>query len=120
MTHHYHLTNPMMGIEAQRYRWLVLASVALALLFIGGIAGDVFFVHHHFDIYSLTSSQESHYSVGYLSSLTCLSIILCGARTLWATKRQPRSKAFNEAEKFYCGWHNSAYDEGCSIEFVSA
>jgi uncharacterized membrane protein len=120
MTHHYHLTNPMMGIEAQVYRWLVLASVALALLFIGGIAGDVFFVHHHLDIYSLTSSQESDYSVGYLSSLTCLSIILCGARTLWATKRQPRSKVFNEVVKFFCSWHNSAYDEGCSIEFVSA
>jgi|GEM_PF-6119337 len=102
------------------YRWFVLASAALALLLIGGIAGDVFFVHQQLDIYSLTSSQESHYSVGYLSSLTCLSIILCGARTLWATERQPRSKAFNEAVKFFCGWQNSAYDEGCPIEFVSA
>lgn len=96
-------------------RWLVFASVALALLFVGGIAGDVFFVHHHLDAYSLAVSQESHYSTGYLGSTVFFSTLLFSSMVLGVIIWRFHNKAVDKAVQYFRGWNNSAYDEGHSI-----
>jgi len=86
-------------------KWLLLASV---LLLVASLAGDVFFVHHHIDGFSLGAEHNPpQYTPDFLEGHLG---ILCAQQTLSLNAALNWScGGADSVASCFCGWHSSAY-----------
>jgi len=87
------------------HRWLLLVC---ALLLVASLVGDVFFVHHHLDDFSVVSEHTPpQYAPNLFGSLIgALSVQgspLLGSVASWLCG------GAEDIVSCFCGWHNSAY-----------
>jgi hypothetical protein len=90
---------------------LKLLLLAVALLLLVSIAGDVLFVHHHLD----SASIETHHLTQYALTFGLVSTLyLCAQSGLF--RRNSRINLISDnSSRHFCGWHNSAYLEEKTI-----
>ena len=87
---------------------LKLCFLAVAVLFLSSIAGDVFFVHHELN----SAFSEAEHSIQYILAAGFLGALYFGThRNVFSLKLNNRSFGDN-AFLYFCGWHSSAYVEG--------
>ncbi len=95
-------------------RWLAVLALAVLLLLVGWLTGNVFFIHPDYG----THHAET------LADLQCTPQVLAGSFSLLclfsivARLYLPASPHSSEAGacRFFRGWHSSAYDEAHTLQ----
>ena len=82
--------------------------LVVAVLLIGSLLGDVFFVHHHLDG---SGALADHGPAELLAAVTLSCLFLVYERVFSAPRSRLSGHSGDNSARYFCGWHNSAYLE---------